>query len=56
MKDLKDFDISFTGLKDGNHQFEYKIEKPFFDFFDYDEFYNSNVNVSFVIFKETYNI
>jgi len=45
MKDLKNFDISFIGLKDGNHIFEYKIEKAFFDFFNYDEFYNSNVQV-----------
>ena len=36
MKDLKNFDISFIGLKDGNHIFEYKIEKEFFDFFNYD--------------------
>ncbi|MFK5958338.1 MAG: DUF177 domain-containing protein [Lutibacter sp.] len=45
MKDLKEFDISFIGLKDGNHQFEYIIEKKFFDFFNYDEFYNSNIKV-----------
>ncbi|WP_456378112.1 YceD family protein [Lutibacter sp.] len=50
MKDLKEFDISFIGLKDGNTQFEYTIENKFFNFFDYDEFYNSNikVNLSFV--------
>ncbi len=45
MKDLKEFDISFVGLKDGLHQFEYKIEREFFDFFKYDEFDNSNVKV-----------
>ena len=45
MKDLKEFDISFVGLKDGMHQFEYKIEREFFDFFKYDEFDNSNVKV-----------
>lgn len=52
MKDLKIFDISFIGLKDGNHQFEYKIEKAFFDFFNYDEFYNSNVQVVLSFFKK----
>ena len=45
MKDLKEFDISFIGLKDGNHQFEYLIEKEFFDFFEYTEFENSNIKV-----------
>jgi len=52
MKDLKEFDISFIGLKDGENQFEYKIEKTFFDFFEYDEFYNSNVNVDVTFFKK----
>jgi uncharacterized metal-binding protein YceD (DUF177 family) len=52
MKNLKEFDISFTGLKDGNHQFEYKIEKAFFDFFNYEEFYKSNVNVALSFLKK----
>lgn len=52
MKDLKNFDISFIGLKEGLHHFEYKIEKPFFDFFNYDEFYNSNVQVNLSFLKK----
>ena len=52
MKDLKEFDISFIGLKDGNHQFEYIIEKKFFDFFNYDEFYNSNIKVDLSFLKK----
>lgn len=52
MKDLKDFDISFRGLKDGLHQFEYEIEKEFFDFFNYDEFYNSTVKVILSFLKK----
>jgi len=52
MKDLKEFDISFIGLKDGMHQFEYKIEKEFFDFFNYDEFYGSNVTVVLSFLKK----
>ena len=52
MKDLKEFDISFMGLKDGNHQFEYIIEKKLFDFFSYDEFYNSNIKVVLSFLKK----
>jgi len=52
MKDLKNFDISFIGLKDGMHQFDYNIDKEFFDFFNYEEFYNSNVNVSLSFLKK----
>ena len=53
MKDLKEFDISFIGLKDGINQFEYKIENKFFDFFEYDEFHNSNIKVAIAFLKKT---
>lgn len=53
MKDLKEFDISFIGLKEGIHQFEYTIDKKFFDFFNYDEFYDSNVKVMLSFLKNT---
>lgn len=53
MKDLKEFDISFIGLKEGIHQFEYTIDKKFFDFFNYDEFYDSNVKVVVSFLKNT---
>ncbi|NEW79974.1 MAG: DUF177 domain-containing protein [Gelidibacter sp.] len=53
MKDLKEFDISFIGLKEGIHQFEYTIDKKFFDFFNYDEFYDSNVKVLVSLLKNT---
>ena len=52
MKDLKEFDISFIGLKDGEHHFEYVIKKEFFDFYNYDEFNNSNVNVDVLFLKK----
>jgi uncharacterized protein len=35
LKALKQFSIPFTGLKLGKHQFEYKIDKSFFDAFEY---------------------
>lgn len=52
MKDLKEFDISFVGLKDGMHQFEYEIDSEFFDFFNYEDFYNSNVKVVLSFLKK----
>ncbi len=52
MKELKEFDISFVGLKEGITQFEYLIEKKFFDFFNYEDFYNSNVNVELTFLKK----
>jgi len=52
MKDLKEFEISFVGLKEGAHHFEYIIEKEFFDFFKYEEFYNSNVKINLSFLKK----
>tara|TARA_R110001583_G_scaffold71272_1_gene201072 strand:- start:11744 stop:12316 length:573 start_codon:yes stop_codon:yes gene_type:complete len=52
MKDLKEFDISFIGIKDGVHQFDYNIKKEFFDFFNYEEFNDSNVNVGLTFLKK----
>lgn len=52
MNDLKDYDISFIGLKDGSHQFEYVIDKAFFEFFEYEDFYSSKVNVQLDFLKK----
>ena len=35
MKALKQFSIPFTGLKLGKHQFDFEIDKSFFDAFEY---------------------
>ena len=52
MKDLKEFDISFVGLKEGKHYFEYQIEKTFFDYFKFDEYSDASVKTSLVFFKK----
>ncbi|SDX70617.1 Uncharacterized metal-binding protein YceD, DUF177 family [Lutibacter oricola] len=52
MKDLKNFNIPFVGLKEGEHRFEYEINKEFFDFFEYNDFNNSNVNVDISFLKK----
>lgn len=45
MKDLKEFDISFVGLKQGKHKFEYRLDNKFFENFQYDEFENADIKV-----------
>lgn len=52
MKELKQFDIPFTGLKEGEHQFEYDITQEFFEFFKYDEVQDSNVRVTITLIKK----
>ncbi len=53
MKLLKDFTIQFVGLKEGEHNFDYKIENSFFEHFEYEEFNDANVNVEVVLNKKT---
>ncbi|MFD0990459.1 YceD family protein [Mariniflexile jejuense] len=53
MKPLKEFTIPFVGLKIGKHHFEYKIEQAFFEYFEYEEFNNSNVDVNLILDKKT---
>lgn len=49
----KDFLIQFTGLKLGEHQFEYQIENDFFDLFNYSEFNSTNIKVNIAMLKKT---
>lgn len=53
MKPMKEYAIPFVGLKQGNHNFEYKIDQTFFDYFEYEDFNNVNVNVDVVLNKKT---
>ena len=53
MKDLKDFNIQFVGLKEGEHSFQYTIEKKFFEAFHYEEFNETNVSVDLTFVKKT---
>ena len=52
MKQLNEFLIPFAGLKLGKHQFEYQINKAFFDSFDYDDFESTAIKVSVVFEKK----
>ncbi len=52
MKPLEDFIIQFVGLKLGEHCFEYKIDKKFFEYFEYEEFNDANVDVSITLTKK----
>lgn len=53
MKVSNEFLIPFIGLKQGKHQFDYQIDKTFFDRFEYDEFESCAVKVQVVLNKKT---
>ena len=52
MKVTNEFLIPFVGLKLGKHQFEYQINKKFFEHFEYDEFESANIKVKVVLEKK----
>lgn len=52
MKELKEYEISFVGLKEGEHHFEYVIESKFFEFFEYDDFNDADVSVKLSFLKK----
>ena len=47
----KEFEIPFSGLKQGKHHFEYQIDRTFFDSFQFDEFNDSDIRVEAVLTK-----
>lgn len=52
MKLSNDFVLSFFGLKEGLHKYEYKIDKQFFESFSFDEFYEADLKVSLDLIKK----
>lgn len=53
MKELREFTIPFVGLKLGEHQFDFKIGKTFFEYFEYDEFNDASIKLIVVLNKKT---
>ena len=43
MRKHKEFEIPFSGLKEGKHKFEYNIENKFFESFEYNEFNDAKI-------------
>lgn len=52
MRVSNEFLIPFIGLKLGKHQFEYQINKKFFEDFGYDEFESCDIKVNVVLEKK----
>lgn len=53
MSGMKEYNIAFSGLKRGKHEFSYRIEKAFFDLFDYENMQQPDftVKLDFVKFQ-----
>lgn len=54
MDRLRNYDISFSGLKTGKHEFSFEIDKEFFQLFDTEqEFTDPKINVHVFLNKHT---
>ncbi len=51
MKEMNVYQIPFTGLKEGKHNFEFNVKNTFFLHFGYEEFNSSNITVHLVLNK-----
>ena len=53
MKKLIEFTIPFRGLKDGVHEFDFKVDKRFFDYFEYSELEDADLQVHLKMDKQS---
>ncbi len=53
MKNFKDYEIQFVGLKLGKHHFDYHIDGAFFELFEYDQFNNADINAQLLLDKKS---
>lgn len=53
MVKLKDFQVAFSGLKLGSHQFDFQIEDSFFQLFDYAELSSGQINANILLHKKS---
>ena len=52
MADFEDYKIQHIGLKEGKHQYNYKIRNTFFELFDFNDFHNADVDVALALTKK----
>lgn len=53
MREMKQFTIPFVGLKLGEHHLDLDINKEFFEYFGYDEFDKTAINLAVLLNKKS---
>ena len=54
MNKLRNYEVSFSGLKNGKHEFKFEIDKTFFQLFDTEqEFTNPRITADILLDKHT---
>lgn len=52
MKPLKAFTIPFGGLKQGEHHYTFDVERPFFEYFEYDDINDANITAALTLLRK----
>ncbi|MDA7809973.1 DUF177 domain-containing protein [Flavobacteriaceae bacterium] len=50
---LNQYVINFTGLKEGTHKFDFKLDNRIFEHFGYDDFNSCNISVDVELIKKS---
>ena len=53
MKPKNDFNIEFSGLKLGHHNFDFDISETFFNDYNYCDFSHADINIDVTLIKKT---
>jgi uncharacterized metal-binding protein YceD (DUF177 family) len=54
MDKFRNYDVAFSGLKNGKHEFKFEVEQSFFDLFETEqEFTNAHINVDVALEKHS---
>jgi uncharacterized metal-binding protein YceD (DUF177 family) len=51
VKALKEFDIAFSGLANGKHNYQFKVDKRFFEVFEYADIEDAKLQIEIVLNK-----
>lgn len=54
MDKFRNYDVAFSGLKNGKHEFKFEVEQSFFDLFETElEFTNAHIDADVILEKHT---
>ena len=53
MQFLNQFVISFTGLKEGEHEYKFELENEFFEHFEYNDFNSCKIDTTVILNKKS---
>jgi uncharacterized metal-binding protein YceD (DUF177 family) len=53
MKEMKEYNIPFVGLKEGEHTYDFDIKNEFFEHFEYEDFNTASIHLDVLLNKKS---